>query len=132
MRVAAIEVSHWHSLYDAAYLRILSGLPGVELVGLHDPDAEVAAKRARELGEPPVFTDYREMLDKTKPDLLRNDITTIDNALNDCASALALDRPSYDCAKCNESRIQFFAHRLDMPGPADFFYCCNCGSSCET
>ena len=70
MRVAAIEVSHWHSLYDAAYLRILSGIPGVELVGLHDPDAAVAAKRARELGAPPVFTDYREMLDKTKPDFV--------------------------------------------------------------
>ena len=68
MRIAAIEVSHWHSLYDAAYLRILSGIPGVELVGFHDPDAAVAAKRARELGAPPVFTDYREMLDKTKPD----------------------------------------------------------------
>ena len=70
MRVAAIEVSHWHSLYDAAYLRILSGIPGVEFVGLHDPDAAVAAKRARELGAPPVFTDYREMLDKTKPDFV--------------------------------------------------------------
>jgi predicted dehydrogenase len=70
MRVAAIEVSHWHSLYDAAYLRILSGIPGVELVGLHDPDGAVAAKRARELGAPPVFTDYREMLDKAKPDFV--------------------------------------------------------------
>ena len=70
MRIAAIEVSHWHSLYDAAYLRILSGIPDVELVGLHDPDAAVAARRARELGGPPVFTDYREMLAKTKPDFV--------------------------------------------------------------
>ena len=43
MRIAAIEVSHWHSLYDAAYLRVLSALPDVELVGVHDPDAAVAA-----------------------------------------------------------------------------------------
>jgi len=24
-RVAAIDVSHWHSAYDASYLRILAG-----------------------------------------------------------------------------------------------------------
>jgi predicted dehydrogenase len=70
MRIAAIEVSHWHSLYDAAYLRVLSGMPDVQLVGLHDPDAAVAAKRARELGGPPVFTDYRDMLTRTKPDFV--------------------------------------------------------------
>ena len=70
MRIAAIEVSHWHSLYDAAYLRILSAMPDVHLVGLHDPNAAVAAKRAKELGEPPVFTDYRDMLTKTKPDFV--------------------------------------------------------------
>jgi predicted dehydrogenase len=70
MRIAAIEVSHWHSLYDAAYLRILSGLPDVELVGLHDPDLAVATRRARELGDPPVFTDYRQMLDTTRPDFV--------------------------------------------------------------
>ena len=70
MRIAAIEVSHWHSLYDAAYLRVLSGLDGVEIVGLHDPDMAVASKRARELGEPPVFVDYREMLARTRPDFV--------------------------------------------------------------
>jgi predicted dehydrogenase len=70
MRIAAIEVSHWHSLYDAAYLRILSGIPDVELVGLHDPSPDIAARRAAALGHPPVFTDYREMLAKTKPDFV--------------------------------------------------------------
>lgn len=70
MRIAAIEVSHWHSLYDAAYLRILAGLPDVELVGLHDPSAAVAAGRAAQLGNPPVFTDYREMLAKIRPDFV--------------------------------------------------------------
>lgn len=70
MRIAAIEVSHWHSLYDAAYLRVLSGFDGVEIVGLHDPDVAVASRRARELGGPPVFGDYREMLAKTKPDFV--------------------------------------------------------------
>jgi predicted dehydrogenase len=70
IRIAAIEVSHWHSLYDAAYLRILSGLRDVQLVGLHDPRAEVAGKRAAAVGNPPVFTDYREMLEKTTPDFV--------------------------------------------------------------
>jgi predicted dehydrogenase len=70
MRIAAIEVSHWHSLYDAAYLRILAGLPDVQLVGLHDPSATVAAARAAQLGNPPVFTDYQRMLDTTKPDFV--------------------------------------------------------------
>jgi predicted dehydrogenase len=70
MRIAAIEVSHWHSLHDAAYLRILSQLPDVEIVALHDPDPAVAARRARELGRPPVFTDYREMLTRTRPDFV--------------------------------------------------------------
>jgi len=70
MRVAAIEVSHWHSLWDAAYLRILAVMPDVQLVGLHDPDAAVVARRAAEVGKPPVFTDYREMLARTKPDFV--------------------------------------------------------------
>jgi predicted dehydrogenase len=70
MRIAAIEVSHWHSLYDAAYLRILAAVPDVQLVGLHDPSAEVAGRRAAVLGDPPVFTDYREMLARTKPDFV--------------------------------------------------------------
>lgn len=69
-RIAAIEVSHWHSLWDAAYLRHLAGMPDVELVGVQDPSAAVAAKRAAALGDPPVFTDYRAMLDKTRPDFV--------------------------------------------------------------
>ena len=32
IRVAAIEVSHWHALNDAAYLRHLIAMPDVELV----------------------------------------------------------------------------------------------------
>jgi len=69
-RVAAIEVSHWHSLYDAAYLRHLARMPDVTLVGLHDPSAAIAGKRAAELGNPPVFTDYRKMLAETRPDFV--------------------------------------------------------------
>jgi predicted dehydrogenase len=69
-RIAAIEVSHWHSLYDAAYLRHLAGMPDVRLVGIQDPSAAIAAKRAAEIGNPPVFTDYRKMLAETRPDFV--------------------------------------------------------------
>ena len=70
IRVAAIEVSHWHALYDAAYLRLLAAMDDVQLVGLQDPDASVAAERSAALGSPPVFTDYRAMLEKTRPDFV--------------------------------------------------------------
>src|SRR5439155_12179150 len=70
VRVAAIGVSHWHSLYDSAYLRHLSGMPDMQLVGLHDSSAAIAARRAALLGDPPVFTDYRRMLAETRPDFV--------------------------------------------------------------
>src|SRR5712692_11926152 len=70
VRVAAIGVSHWHSLYDSAYLRHLAGMADVEIVGVQDPSAAIAAHRAGELGHPPTFTDYRTMLEETKPDFV--------------------------------------------------------------
>jgi predicted dehydrogenase len=70
MRIAAIGVSHWHSLYDSAYLRHLASIPDTQLVALHDSSAEIAAGRAAALGDPPVFTDYRKMLAETRPDFV--------------------------------------------------------------
>jgi predicted dehydrogenase len=70
VRIAAIEVGHWHSLFDAAYLKTLVRLPGVELVAVQDPDSALAAQRAAQLGGPPVHTDYRDMLAKVKPDFV--------------------------------------------------------------
>src|SRR5688572_5036625 len=70
IRVAAIGVSHWHALYDAAYLRHLVAMPDVELVAVHDSDAALVAKRAAEVGAPPTFTDHREMLAATRPDFV--------------------------------------------------------------
>ena len=70
IRIAAIEVSHWHALHDAAYLRHLAGMPDVELVGLHDPSTEILADRAAALGDPPTFTDCRKMLAETRPDFV--------------------------------------------------------------
>jgi predicted dehydrogenase len=70
VRIAAIGVGHWHSLYDAAYLKAVIDMPDVALIGVHDPDAVMAAKRAAELGDPPVFTDYRDMLARLRPDFV--------------------------------------------------------------
>ena len=70
IRVAAIEVSHWHSLFDAAYLRHLVKMPDVALVAVQDSDGALARKRAAEVGNPQVFTDYVRMLEETKPDFV--------------------------------------------------------------
>ena len=70
IRVAAIGVSHWHALNDAAYLRHLVAMPDVELVAIHDADAGLVAKRAAEVGSPPTFTDYRTMLALARPDFV--------------------------------------------------------------
>lgn len=70
IRIAAIEVGHWHSLFDAAYLKTLARMPEVQLVGVQDPDAALAAHRAAQVGGPPVFTDYRDMLGRTRPDFV--------------------------------------------------------------
>ncbi|MFQ5879083.1 MAG: Gfo/Idh/MocA family protein [Dehalococcoidia bacterium] len=67
-RVAATEVSHWHSTYDASYLRILSNLD-VEIVGVSDRDAAIAKERADKFGST-AFTDYRDMIEKTKPEFV--------------------------------------------------------------
>jgi predicted dehydrogenase len=70
IRVAAIEVSHWHALNDAAYLRHLAAMPDVRLVGVQDSDPGIAARRAAEVGGPPTFTDHRLMLAELRPDFV--------------------------------------------------------------
>ena len=70
IRIAAIEVSHWHAVFDAAYLRHLIAMPDVELIAVQDSDARVAAKRAAEVGNVPTYTDYRKMLSVTRPDFV--------------------------------------------------------------
>jgi predicted dehydrogenase len=71
IRVAAIGVSHWHSLYDAAYLRHLAAMPDVEIVGVHDWRREVAEHRVREIGGGiPTFTGYDRMLDELRAEFV--------------------------------------------------------------
>ena len=71
IRVAAIGVTHWHSLYDSAYLPQLLRMSDVRLVALHDDDASLAAHRAGELGgDIATYTDYPAMLDEARPDFV--------------------------------------------------------------
>ncbi|HEY4856002.1 MAG TPA: Gfo/Idh/MocA family oxidoreductase [Xanthobacteraceae bacterium] len=70
IRVAAIGISHWHALFDAAYLRHLITMPDVDLVAVQDSDAGIVAKRAAEVGNPPTFTDYGKMLVTSRPDFV--------------------------------------------------------------
>ena len=67
-RVAAIDVSHWHSAYDASYLRILRDL-GCDIVGVSDRAERIAKNRAERFGGTP-FTDYRRMIETTRPEFV--------------------------------------------------------------
>lgn len=98
IRVAAIGVGHWHSLFDAAYLKTLVRMPEAKLVAVHDPDAALAAQRAAELGDPPVFNDYRDMLARTRPDFVialgrHCDMTAAANVLLDEGYPFLIEKP---------------------------------------
>jgi predicted dehydrogenase len=98
IRIAAIGVGHWHSLFDAAYLKTLARMPEVQLVGVQDPDAALAAQRAAQLGEPPTFTDYQEMLAKTRPDFVlvlgrHSEMTGIAHFLLDEGYPFLIEKP---------------------------------------
>ncbi|MCS7238915.1 MAG: Gfo/Idh/MocA family oxidoreductase [Thermoguttaceae bacterium] len=51
---------------DVAWLDI----PQAEIVGVADPDPQGLAEAVKRLGGPPGFADYRQMLQKTKPDFV--------------------------------------------------------------
>ena len=71
IRVAAIEVCHWHSLYDAAYLRHLVAMPDVALVARAGQRrrARRASARPRSATRRSSPTTVR-MLAETKPDFV--------------------------------------------------------------
>ncbi|TYL72345.1 Gfo/Idh/MocA family protein [Bradyrhizobium cytisi] len=67
-RVAVIGVSHWHSTYDAAYVELLRAM-NVDVVGISDENEEIVRNRAERFKIKP-FQDYKEMVDRTKPDFI--------------------------------------------------------------
>ena len=70
IRIAVIGVGHWHSLFDAAYVKTLARLQNVTIVGVQDFDLGLATQRAAQVGDPPAFADYREMISKLRPDFV--------------------------------------------------------------
>ena len=71
-------MSHWHALYDAASLHRLARIPDVHLVGLHDPNPQIAAQRSAAVGHPLIFTDYAQMSGEIHPDLILQAYKTIE------------------------------------------------------
>ncbi|MGB6652644.1 MAG: Gfo/Idh/MocA family oxidoreductase, partial [Xanthobacteraceae bacterium] len=104
IRVAAVGVSHWHALNDAAYLRHLLAMKDVELVGLQDSDSGLVAKRAAEVGNPPVFTDYHGMLKALRPDFVvalgrHSQMAAIAHDLLDAGYPFLMEKPMGISAK---------------------------------
>jgi predicted dehydrogenase len=64
MRIVLIGVSHWHTPF---YSEPVLAMPDCTIVGVSDADAARAAPLAAR-AKCPVFTDYREMCAKVKPD----------------------------------------------------------------
>jgi predicted dehydrogenase len=67
-RVAVIGVDHYHATSTPNYLRLLQGQK-LDIVGVHAPEAGIASKWAAQYGSTP-FTDYRAMIEKTKPEFV--------------------------------------------------------------
>jgi predicted dehydrogenase len=98
VKIAATGVSHWHSLFDSAYLRHLQDLPGYELAAVQDSVADIAHKRSVALGGVPAFTDYAEMLRKTRPDFVialgrHRDMAAIAHHLLDEGYPFLMEKP---------------------------------------
>jgi len=98
IRIAAVEVSHWHALNDAAYLRHLLTMPDVALIGIQDSDPDIVARRAAEVKNPPTFTDYKRMLTELRPDFVvalgrHSQMSAIANDLLDAGYPFLMEKP---------------------------------------
>ena len=60
IRIAAVGVSHWHALNDAAYLRHLLAMPDVELVAIQDFGRRNSRETGGRGGKPADFCGLRQ------------------------------------------------------------------------
>jgi glucose-fructose oxidoreductase len=68
-RIAGIDFDHFHM---GDLLRMAANCPNAEIVGISDeqPDRMKEAARNFNLGAEKIFTDYRQCLERTKPELV--------------------------------------------------------------
>jgi predicted dehydrogenase len=104
MRIVLIGVSHWHTPF---YANPVLEMKDAAIVGVHDPDATRAQPLAVR-AKCPVFTDYREMCAKVKPDfafVLGRHIDMADEArfLIDARIPFAIEKPcAYNAAEARD------------------------------
>ena len=113
MRIVMIGVSHWHTRF---YSDPVLEMKDAAIVGVSDPDAERAAPLA-ERAKCPVFTDYREMCAKLKPDFAfalgrHRDMAEEARFLIESRIPFAMEKP---CA-VNAAEAQDIARRAEAAG----------------
>ena len=64
-RLAILGVVHSHAW---GHLREIAKMPGVELVGIADPRADLREAAAKEAPGVTLYTDYAKLLDEKKPE----------------------------------------------------------------
>jgi predicted dehydrogenase len=67
-RVAVVGIDHYHAISPPNYLQILAA-EQLDILGIHAPDAALAQKYATQY-KSTAFTDYRAMIEKTKPEFI--------------------------------------------------------------
>src|SRR5262252_7846653 len=64
-RLAILGVVHSHAW---GHLREIAKMPGVELVGIADPRADLREAAGKEAPGVPLYADYAKLLDEKKPE----------------------------------------------------------------
>jgi predicted dehydrogenase len=113
MRIVLIGVSHWHTPF---YSDPVLQMDDASIVGVSDPDAARAAPLA-EKANCPIFTDYREMCAKLKPDFAfvlgrHSDMADEARFLIDSRIPFAIEKP---CA-LNAAEAHDIARRASVAG----------------
>ena len=96
-RVAVIGVSHWHTTYgQVAYLKHLAALK-LNIVGVSDEDGRIAQDKASKFNSTP-FTDYRAMIEKTRPEFVvalgkHIDMPSVFRFMVDTGIPFAMEKP---------------------------------------
>ena len=125
MRVVLIGVSHWHTAF---YAEPLLGMKDATIVGVSDPDAARASTWA-DKARCPVYTDYREMCARTKPDFAfalgrHRDMAEEACFLIDQRIPFAIEKPcAYDAREARDIALRAQANGVFAAVPLVMRYC---------